>query len=369
MDDLKYHLALSLTPYLGPVTARRLISYCGGVKEVFTQKKHRLEAIPGFGPESIQRVDFQKGLQNAEQELEFCQKSSVQIIGFLDNQYPKRLAQCQDAPLVIYLKGNPECIQKKKIIAIVGTRHATYYGKTMVEKIVEEIKERGHDITIISGMAYGVDSIAHRAALKNKIPTAGVLGHGLDKIYPAQHKNLADEILREGGALVTEFGHKSSFEKSNFVRRNRIIAGLSDAVLVAESGITGGALITAEYANGYNRDVFAIPGKVDDQYSAGCNMLIKRNKAALCETFQDIEYGMNWDVSSTTQTFRHPTLFPELTQDEEALYDLFEDDKPVSVDYLTAKLSIPIHQVSSTLLQLEFKGLITALPGNLYRKN
>jgi len=360
-ETTKYMLALSLTPYLGPITARRLIDYYGKVEDIFQKKKSEFIRIPGFGSETIQKIDLKKGLEFADDELRFCTRNSIEIIAYNDPRYPKRLTQCPDAPLVIFVKGNVEILKSKKSLAIVGTRHATHYGKAVVEKIVDEIHDRGHQLVVVSGLAYGIDSIAHRSALKHKLPTIAVLGHGLDKIYPAQHKSLADEILRDGGVILTEFGHKTSFEKANFIRRNRIIAGLSDAVLIAESGITGGALITAEYANNYNRDVFAIPGKVDDEYSAGCNALIKKNKAALCETFQDIEYLMQWNVVSSGK-IHQPTLFPVLTDEEETVLELFDDDKPVSVDYLS------VQKISSILLEMEFKGLLIAMPGNQYRK-
>ena len=368
MDTTLYYLiSLALTPKLGPITAKKLIAYCGGVKEVFTSRPIELSKIPGIGNTTVQRIDFDKGRELAETEMLFCEKHSIKILSSLDKTFPPKLTNCPDSPLVMFVKGNEQSLFKKKMFAIVGTRNSTIYGKTMVENLVRDFKERNHDISIVSGLAYGIDVIAHKASLQNHIPTVAVLGHGLDKIYPAQHRSIALDIIKENGALVTEFPHKAPYDKTNFIRRNRIIAGLSDAILVAESGITGGALATADYAQGYGRDIFAFPGKIGDTNTAGCNALIKRNKAALCEGLEDIEYGMNWDSENKTPVQKQ--IFEALNAEEETVFDLFEDDQPITIDYLAAKLSIPVHKVAATLLGMEFKGVITAHPGNQYRKN
>ncbi|MDD2562744.1 MAG: DNA-processing protein DprA [Salinivirgaceae bacterium] len=368
MDStLHYLIALALTPKLGPITAKKLIAYCGGIKEVFTSQPKELSKIPGLGNTTVQRMDFDKGKKLAEEEILFCEKHSIKILSSFEKRFPPKLINCPDSPLILFVKGNEDILFKKRIFAIVGTRNSTVYGKIMVESLVHDFKERNHDITIVSGLAYGIDVIAHKASLHNQIPTAAVLGHGLDKIYPAQHRSIALNIIKENGALVTEFPHKAPYDKTNFIRRNRIIAGLSDAILVAESGISGGALATADYAQGYGRDVFAFPGKIGDENSAGCNALIKRNKAALCENLSDIEYGMNWDTNSKSPVQKQ--IFEELTEEEETIFDLFEDDQPITVDYLASKLAIPVYKVSSILLAIEFKGIITACPGNQYRKN
>jgi DNA processing protein len=349
------------------MTAKKLVAYCGGVEEVFKSRPKELSKIPGLGNTTVGKMDFDKGKELAEAEMPFCEKHNIRIISYLDADYPKKLYHCPDGPIVLFTKGNVDCLYKNKMLAIVGTRHSTMYGKTMVENLLRDIKERNHDLTIVSGLAYGIDVIAHKASVQHKIPTAAILGHGLDKIYPAQHRSVALDILKDDGVLVTEFPHNSPYDKTNFLRRNRIIAGLSDAILVAESGITGGALVTADYAQGYGRDVFAFPGKTGDQYSSGCNALIKRNKAALCEGLDDIEYGMSWDTSAPKVVQK--LLFETLTEEEETIFELFEDNQPVTVDYLAAKLAMPVHKVTATLLGIEFKGVITALPGNQYRKN
>jgi len=365
--SLLYLVATSLTPNLGPITAKKIIAYCGGAQNIFNSSKKNLCKIPGIGQITAKKIDFEKGLELAEAELKFCEKHNISIVNYLQPEYPNRLLQCPDGPLVLFIKGVKEIIHKPKILAIVGTRRATIYGKTLVETLVKDLAERKHDLTIVSGLAYGIDAAAHRSSLYNNIPTVAVLGHGLDLIYPAQHRNLALDILKKNGAIITEFPQKSPFEKTTFLRRNRIIAGLSDAVLVAESGITGGALVTADLANGYNRDVFAFPGKVGDTFSAGCNSLIKRNKAALCEGSDDIEYIMNWDIKSKKLTQKQ--LFEELPPEEQMVFELFEDDQPLSVDYVSNKLAIHVSKISGILLELEFKGVVHALPGNLYRKN
>ncbi len=362
-----YFVALALTTNLGPMTAKKLIAYCGGPEEVFKSRPKELSKIPGLGNTIVGKMDFDKGKELADAEMPFCEKHNIRIIHYLSPDYPKKLSHSPDSPVVLFTKGNVDCLYKKKMLAIVGTRHATIYGKTMVENLIRDIREHNHDLTIVSGLAYGIDVIAHKASVQHKIPTAAILGHGLDKIYPAQHRSVALDILKDNGVLVTEFPHNSPYDKTNFLRRNRIIAGLCDAILVAESGITGGALVTADYAQGYGRDVFAYPGKVGDTYSSGCNALIKRNKAALCEGLDDIEYGMGWDSVSPKMVQKQ--LFEALTEEEETIFELFEDDQPVSVDYLTSKLAIPVHKVTATLLGMEFKGVITALPGNQYRKN
>ncbi len=361
-----YTVALALTPNLGPTTAKKLIAYCGGVENVFIKKAHELVKIPGLGLATVGKIDFDKGRALADDEIKFCEKHNVRIISCFEKEYPEKLSQCPDSPLVLFTKGDPECLSKRKVLSIVGTRNSTMYGKMMVENLIKDIKHRSHNITVVSGMAYGIDVIAHKACISQNITTAAVLGHGLDRIYPAQHRSVALDILKDNGVLVTEFPHNSSFDKSNFLRRNRIIAGLSDAVLIAESAITGGALVTAEYAQGYNRDIFAFPGKIGDPYSAGCNELIKRNKAALCEGLGDIEYGMNWDTD--TPKFVQKQIFDPLSGEEEAVFDLFEDNQPITIDYLAAKLSLPVYKVATTLLELEFKGIVIALPGNQYRK-
>lgn len=367
MDTTILHtVALSLTPNLGPITAKKIVAYCKGVDHVFQNFPKDLCKIQGIGKNTVQKINFDKGLELAYSELEFCEKHKIQIIHYLQKEYPKRLAQCPDSPLVLFVKGSAGAIHKKRILAIIGTRRATIYGRTMVENLVKDLAERHYDTSTVSGLAYGIDVAAHKSSLLNKIPTIAVLGHGLDRIYPAQHRSVALDILKENGTLITEFPHNSPYDKTTFLRRNRIIAGLSDAILVAESGITGGALVTAELAIGYSRDIFAFPGKIGDAYSAGCNALIKRNKAAMCENLSDIEYVMNWDSPTTKHVQKH--LFEELTPEEEIFMELFEDEQPISIDYLANKLAIPISKASAVLLEMEFKGVINALPGNLYKK-
>lgn len=365
-NELQSLLALALTPKLGPITARKMIAYYGGAEQVFRLGEKDLKRVPGIGNTLVNKIDFEEGVRLAESEIKYCFENDIKIVSCFNEQYPLRLTHCPDCPIVLFVRGDMASMQTQRALSVVGTRNATAYGKKVVEDIIVEAKEKGVDLGVISGLAYGIDYAAHRSAVDNELPTVAALGHGLDKIYPAHHRELAQRILKEGGALVTEFPHNSYFDKRNFVRRNRIIAGLSDAVLVAESGIVGGALVTADYASGYGREVFAIPGKVGDSCSAGCNSLIKKNIAILCESFGDIEYQMGWEARVERPVQKE--LFVELTADEEAIMALFEDDQPITLDYIAVKLSLPVYKVSTDLLNMEFKGVLKALPGNQYRR-
>ncbi len=357
------YLALWAVPGIGSITSRKLIAYAGGVKEVFKLKKGELLKIPGIGNQLVDVLKSTDYFRKADEELEFAQKYKIQISTIFEDEYPARLKQCEDAPLLIFTKGQPIETQKK-YVAIVGTRSATAYGKDFCNKLIEDLKERGHEAIIVSGLAYGIDIAAHKAALKIGVGTIGVLAHGLDTIYPAQHRKTAAEMIETGG-LITEFMHGTFPDKNNFVRRNRIIAGLSDAVIVVESNVTGGALITAELAVSYNRDVFALPGRTGDKYSSGCNNLIKTNRAALIDSVKDLEYQMGW------QTENKPVqraLFIEFTEEEKTVMDLFTDIKPITIDEICRQSELPMPKVSALLLNLEFAGAIKCMPGKLFYK-
>ena len=279
-ETLKYQIALTLIPGVGDVLAKNLISYCGSAEEVFKQKKAQLFKIPDIGPVIAESIVKFNSFKRAEEEIKFIEKYKIQPLFYLDKTYPERLKQCYDSPPLLYYKGNVE-LNQTKILAIVGTRKASDYGKAITEEIISGLSQEG--ILIISGLAYGIDIYAHKAALKNNLNTIGVVGHGLDTIYPAIHKPVAEKMINQGG-ILTEFMSKTKMSPENFPARNRIVAGISDAVLIVEAAEKGGALITAEIANSYNRDVFAIPGRSIDTVSRGCNYLIKSNKAALVES-------------------------------------------------------------------------------------
>ena len=294
-EQLKYYIALTFIPGVGDIIAKNLIAYIGSAEGIFKEKKQNLLKIPKIGETLAECITSAETIKRAETELLFIEKNNIKAFAFTEDNYPTRLKLCDDSPVVLYIKGNCN-INAPKSIAIVGTRNATAYGKDICKQLIEDLKP--HNCLIVSGLAYGIDICAHKLALENNLETLGILGHALDTIYPADHKAYA-KMIAEHGALITEHPSKTPIDKSNFVKRNRIIAGLSDATIVIESGEKGGALITTEYANAYNRDVFAIPGRTSDKYSIGCNNLIRTNKAALVTSVKDIEYLLNWQNSSS----------------------------------------------------------------------
>jgi DNA processing protein len=365
-EILKKRIALTLLPEVGSVKAKALVSYCGSVEGVFSQKKNHLEKIPGIGPLTAAAIVSHDVFQLAEKEAEFVMKNKITPLFYLDANYPARLKNCDDSPVMLYFKGNAD-LNAQKLIAVVGTRNSTQYGKQVCEKLVEGFS--AHNITIVSGLAYGIDIIAHRLALKNNLPTIGVLAHGLDKIYPDVHANTAVKMLDNGG-LLTEFVSKTKPDKQNFPARNRIVAGMVDAVIVVESALKGGALITAELANSYNRDVFAVPGKVNDLYSQGCNRFISENKAALLESPEQFIKAMNWDEKEKkAKPNRQMVIFNELGEEEKVLVDLLQQNGKLNIDTLILQSKLPVSKVSSTLLNLEFAGVLRSLPGKMYQLN
>lgn len=364
-ESLRYKIGIGLIPKIGPVLTKRLIAYCGSAEGVFTEKKARLAKIPGIGQKLIDHISGHRDLEIADREIEFITRHRVQALFYLDEGYPERLKQCEDAPVIIYVKGNTE-LNRKKIISIVGTRNPTDYGRSMTRDFVEELAAGHPDVLVVSGMAFGIDITAHKSALKHNLDTAGVLGHGLTSIYPAEHRDTARQIV-EKGALITEFRHDEKAEAPNFVKRNRIIAGLADATLVVESGEKGGALITADIANSYNRDVFAFPGRVNDKYSTGCNRLIKTNRAALVESLSDFEYLMGWQKTVTNETGVQKELFTALNNEEKLLTGLLQAEPSSSIDHLAIKSNLTVSKVSALLLNLEFKGIVRCLPGKVYQ--
>ncbi len=350
---------------VGPATLRKLVEYAGSAKAVFdiNANSHKGKNI---NPKLIKQLKSNKHLDAAEAEMEFCQKHNIKVLAFTDKDYPQRLKHCKDAPAVLYFQGNID-LNYQKTIGIVGTRNATVYGSSLVEKFIDELAQHKHSAIIISGLAYGIDIVAHKAALKNNIPTVGIMGSGSDVIYPSVHKDIVKRMLPNGG-ILTEFAKGTKPDRGNFVSRNRIIAGMCDAIIVAESGEKGGALITADMAFSYNRDVFAFPGKVGDTYSAGCNKLIKQQKAALLESITDFEYFMNWTPGQELKEPVQISLFDGLSTEERTILELIMQDGTVAVDYIAAKLALPVSQLSGILLSLELKNKVKSLPGNQYSK-
>jgi DNA processing protein len=364
-EALRYLIALTLIPAVGSITARKLIAYTGSAKAVFSEKKSNLQKIPGIGSFLAGSIDSLNALGQADRELQFIEKNNVKVLTIFEKEYPERMKQCADAPLVLYLKGR-NVLNAPKILSIVGTRNATEYGVEQCRKIIRDLTENNHQVLIVSGLAYGVDVQAHMAALQHGQETIAVLAHGLHTLYPNAHKNLASKIT-ESGALLTDFGVGDNPERNNFLKRNRIIAGLADATLVVESGKKGGALITADLAISYNRDVFAIPGRVNDSMSEGCNRLIRDNKAALVEGFADIEYFLGWDTKDKTNQPRQARLFVELSEDEKKIVEELKKEDRLSPDILSLRTGMPVSKISATLLNMEFKALVSVMPGNYYR--
>jgi DNA processing protein len=362
--SLKHKIALGLIPRIGDINARKLVSHFGSVEAVFYEPYRNLIKIPGIGAEIARYITDRSYLDAAEKEADYITKNNIKSYFYLDNDYPFRLRQCDDSPVIFFFMGNAD-LNSAKMLSVVGTRNATARGKEICEKIIAGLASCHPELIIVSGLAYGIDIASHKAALANNLQTIGVLGHGFKTTYPSIHAPTA-RIMAKNGGLLTDFLSDALPERNNFLKRNRIIAGLSDATLVVESGIKGGALITADIANSYNRDVFAVPGRPDDQWSAGCNSLIRNNKAALTESADDIEYFLNWNRDKTKPPVQR-TLFSDLDENEKVIYELLMQQNELTIDSICRSLEIPVYRLSSTLLQMEFKGLVKCYPGNVYR--
>lgn len=361
-NDLIYKIGVSLLPGIGDITAKRLVAHCGGAEAIFKESKKALLKIPGFGETIVNKIKSAEVLELAEEEMKKAEDNNIQILYFLDKDYPKRLKHCEDGPVILYAKGNAN-FNAEKVISIVGTRKATVMGKAFCEKLVQELS--AFQPLIVSGLAFGIDICAHKAALKNSLSTIGILGHGLDQIYPRQHAATAEKMMGNGG-LATTFRYKSEMFPKNFADRNRIVAGLADAVVVIESSYKGGSLITADIANSYNRDVFAVPGRPDDEMAVGCNKLIKSNKAALIESAKDIKYILGWEESKKEQK-KQTSMFIDLSEEESRLVALLRNEKESGIDELSLGAELPMSKTAGILLELEFKGLVKSLPGKRYQ--
>ncbi|GGG95092.1 DNA processing protein DprA [Parapedobacter pyrenivorans] len=361
--SLLYQIALTKVNGVGPVAARHLISHFGNAEPIFSASKKQLVTIPGIGMRLADNILAAQPLREAEIELRFVEKHNIEAIFCENKKYPKRLAECPDAPILLYYKGNTD-LNPSRTISIVGTRNATAYGKSICAEFIKALVP--YEVTIISGLAYGIDSYAHRNALAQGIPTVGVLGHGLDRIYPAANREMAAKMIGSGG-LLTEFSSGTNPDKQNFPMRNRIIAGLADVTVVVEAAAKGGALITAEIANTYNRDVCAFPGKLDQEFSAGCNYLIKTNRAHLITGAKDLQYLMNWELAQTPVQPKQLALPVSLDTSEQQAYATIQTAKQVTIDELSRQLQWPQSKLAIILLQLEMKGIIVALPGKVYR--
>jgi DNA processing protein len=362
-EELLHTIALTQTEGIGDIRAKKLIAYCGSAVEVFKQSKKALTKIKGIGLVQAANIINKTNFKDYEKEVDYIEKKKIKVLHYKSEEYPQRLNHCNDAPVLLFYKGTAN-LNQTRIISVVGTRKISAYGKDSCEKIMEGLA--AYSPLIVSGLAYGVDITAHRAALQNGMQTLGVIAHGMDRIYPSQHKKTATEMLEQGG-LLTEHISGTNPDRENFPKRNRIVSGMCDAVLVIESKVSGGAMITATIANSYNRDVFAVPGRVDDAYSGGCNFLIKTNRAALVENADDIILSMQWDVEerkpkSSVQT----NLFPTLSEQEMALYEFLKVNGKCSLDKICIELNLLSGKAAELLLTMELEGVVRSMPGKIF---
>ncbi|UCS93048.1 DNA-processing protein DprA [Echinicola marina] len=364
-NQLQYSIALSLIPQLGPNIFKTVISYCGSPKNFFNMPPGKAAKIPGIGPKLIElRKQKQEFLRKAEKIMDDCHKHQIHIHTYLEPSYPTRLKSYLNSPVLLFSKGNIN-LNPDKSIGIVGTRNASDYGKMSTRKIVESLSP--FQPTIISGLAYGIDITAHRAALDFGLPTISILGNSLESIYPASHKSTAANMMENGG-LVSEYKVGTPLNANNFPARNRIIAALSDALIVVEAAKRGGALITAEIAYSYNREVFAVPGNLQNTYSEGCNNLIRSMKASIYTGPKDIQEALSWDNENNKE---NPVkkIKIDLSQfpvEEQTILKLLSDNQELEIDHLSWQSQIPVSQLASLLLNLEFQGLIKSFPGKKY---
>ena len=360
-DERLCLLALTMMPRVGPVVARQLLAGCGSAQAVLNEKKSHLVKIPGIGPAVASEIKAEQYLAAAEKEVRWMERKSVQMITWTDSVYPVRLSHIESSPLVLFLKGNVD-LNARRTVAIVGTRSPSDYAKSVCSRLVQELQDM--QPLIVSGLAYGIDIIAHKTSLEAQLPTVAVLGHGLDRLYPAVHSKIAEAMMEQGGVL-TEFMSGTMPDKENFPMRNRIIAGLSDAVVVVESGRKGGSIITAEFANDFHKDVFAVPGQVDNPHSAGCNFLIKTHKAHLMESAADLSELMRWDVKSPGRVIQ-TQLMLDLSPEEQSTVSLLQGSKDMHIDALIYHSALNPGQLAGVLLNLECKGLVKSMPGRKF---
>lgn len=360
-QDLFYLLALMKVDGVGDIMAKKLLNHCGNAEAIFKSKTNQIAAIDGVGSVMLKNIKDKAIFEKANQELEFIRKNDIKVSFFQDETYPDRLKHCIDSPVLIFSGGNID-LKNKKIISIVGTRQITSYGTEFCRKLIEDLAPL--DPVIVSGFAYGVDIVAHQFAMDYKLQTIGVLAHGLNQVYPRTHKKYMAK-MEENGGFITEFWSTSNPDKENFVRRNRIVAGISEATIVIESADKGGSLITANLANDYNRDVFAVPGRVTDRYSQGCNDLIKTQKASLLSSAADLIYVLNWDIEKKPKAIQKQ-LFIDLEADEQKIYDFLLKNGKELLDTIALECDFPVFKISGILLNMELKGVIRPLPGKLF---
>jgi DNA processing protein len=364
-QDLLYLLALQQVDGVGDIVAKKLITHCGNAEAVFKTKSSQLSAIDGIGTVLVRNLKDKTVFEKAEQELTFIQSNQINVAYFQDENYPERLKYCIDGPVLLFSSGNID-IKNKKIVSIIGTRQITSYGMEFCRKLIEDLTPL--EPVIVSGFAYGVDIFAHQLAIEHNLQTIGIVAHGLNQIYPKNHKKYVAKV-EENGGFMTEFWSTTNPEKENFVRRNRIVAGISEATIVIESADRGGSLITANIANDYNRDVFAVPGRASDKFSQGCNNLIKTQKANLLTSAADLIYILNWEITSPDSKNKKAVqkqLFITLEPEEQKVYDYLLKNGKELIDSIALNCDLPIYKISGMLLNMELKGVIRPLPGKLF---
>ena len=361
-EEIVYAMALHRAKGIGDINAKKLIAYFGSAKNVLKEKKKLLEKIPGIGMKTVQSLIESKNIVNAEKELNYLEKNKIQIHYFLNDNYPNNLKQCVDSPLLFFSKGILD-FENRRSISVVGTRRMTAYGKEQCINLIEELKM--YNPIIVSGFAYGIDICAHKAALKHKLQTVAVLAHGFDEIYPKIHSRYMDEMLETGG-FVSEFWHNDVLIRENFIKRNRIVAGLTQATVVIESADKGGSLITADIANSYNRDVFAIPGRTTDTFSQGCNTLIQQNKAAILINPRDLPSYLNWNDDQNRSQQVQKKLFVELTREEQEIVDFLITHGKENLDLIALGCHFTIQETATHLFNLELKGMVQPKPGKYF---
>ena len=364
MNDLVYQLALTLVPNIGDVHAKILIQHLGDAKSVFTAKQNILEKIEGIGTVRARSIKAFDAFKTAEDEIKFIEKYRIKTLFITDPDYPKRLLNCYDSPTILFYKGAAD-LNASRILAIVGTRTNTEYGKQFTEKLVKDLEDE--NIIIISGLAFGIDAIAHKSALKNNIPTVGVVGHGLDKMYPYEHTGMAKEMVKQGGGILSEFFSGTKPDKHHFPLRNRIVAGLSDATVLVETHVKGGSMITAKLADAYNRDVFAVPGRTNDKASSGCNHLIKHNKAIMLTDPEELLDVMGWKEKKKNASKKQRELFIELSAEEKLVLQLLQEKEKVHIDEINLKSGLNSSAVAAAILNLELQNIVSGLPGKMYK--
>ncbi|RRD00980.1 DNA-processing protein DprA [Prevotella sp. OH937_COT-195] len=340
-------------------SALEILEHRNNIREVFPDASEKLVA-------GLRGLD--DAMRRAEVEMDFCRKHGIMPLAMNDTRYPARLRECDDAPLLLFYRGNAD-LNQKRVVNIVGTRHCTAYGKDIVSRFVKELKNVCPNVLIVSGLAYGIDINAHRCAMQNGYETVGVLAHGLDQIYPPRHRDTAVRMTEQGG-LLTEFFTQTNADKMNFVRRNRIVAGISDACILVESSARGGGLITARLARDYNRDVFAFPGRVGDMYSEGCNNLIRNNGAALVTSAQDFAEAMGWTDDAMLGKARRQgierQLFPQMSPDETLVFNALQKQNDMQINMISVKTNLPIAKITALLFEMELKGIVKPLAGGQY---